>query len=238
MTPYLVAKYVSYKASDALLVHMADKSNPHGVDKTQIGLGLVQNYGMATLAQAGEGTSQILYVTPAGVTKRIEAMVLPSLNGHISDANNPHGTTKTQVGLGNVDNYKTATPAEALLSTTADKFLTPALVYHILANYSKFVDNDAEHTRIWAEIAKLQAIYNAGKQTTTSWMVNTSWGTQVATSIATVRDTDVLVPAGPDRTSSWTSTWTTVWNSVRNTSVVTAGWLSDEWSVVTSSLSS
>jgi hypothetical protein len=103
---------------------------------------------MATLAQAGEGTSQILYVTPAGVTKRIETMVLPSLNGHISDANNPHGTTKTQVGLGNVDNYKTATPAEALLSTTADKFLTPALVYHILANYSKFVDNDAEHTRI------------------------------------------------------------------------------------------
>ena len=222
MTPYLVAKFVSYKASDALLAHIADKSNPHGVDKTQIGLGIVQNYGMATLAQASEGTSQILYVTPAGVTKRIEAMVLPSLNDHIGNTNNPHGTNKTHVGLGNVDNYKTATPAEALLSTTADKFLTPALVYHILANYSKFVDNDAEHTRIWAEIAKLQASYSAGKQTTTSWTANTSWGTQVATSVSTVRDTSVLVPAGPDRTSSWTSTWKTAWNSIRNTSVVTA----------------
>ena len=149
-------------------------------------------------------------------------MVLPSLNGHIGNTNNPHGTNKTQVGLGNVDNYKTATPAEALLSTTADKFLTPALVYHILANYSKFVDNDAEHTRIWAEIAKLQASYSAGKQTTTSWTANTSWGTQVATSVSTVRGTSVLVPAGPNRTSSWTSTWKTAWNSIRNTSVVTA----------------
>lgn len=236
MTPLLVAKYVSYKASDALLAHIADKSNPHGVDKAQIGLGLVQNYGMATLLQAAEGTSQLLYVSPMGVTKRIDTMVMPTLNQHIGNQNNPHGTGKGHVGLGNVDNYKTATPAEALLSTTADKFMTPALVYHILANYSKFVDNDAEHGRIWAEIAKLQAIYNAGKQTTTSWAIGTNWGTQVATNMATTRDTDVLIPAGPDRTSSWTSSWTTAWNSIRNTSVVTAigsSWTTN-WSQQTS----
>ena len=236
MTPYLVAKYVSYKASDALLAHMADKSNPHGVNKTQIGLGLVQNYGMATLAQAGEGTSQILYVTPAGVTKRIDTMVMPSLNQHIGNQNNPHGTSKTQVGLGNVDNYKTATPAEALLSTTADKFMTPALVHYLLSNYSKFADNDAEHQRIWAEIAKLQAIYNAGKQTSTVWAVNTSWGTQVSTSASTTRDTMVLVPAGPDRTSTWTSNWTTAWSSNRNTTSYTtegASWTTG-WTAQTS----
>ena len=236
MTPYLVAKYVSYKASDALLAHMADKSNPHGVNKTQIGLGLVQNYGMATLAQAGEGTSQILYVTPAGVTKRIDTMVMPSLNQHIGNQNNPHGTSKTQVGLGNVDNYKTATPAEALLSTTADKFMTPALVHYLLSNYSKFADNDAEHQRIWAEIAKLQAIYDAGKQTSTVWDVNTSWGTQVSTSASTTRDTMVLVPAGPDRTSTWTSNWTTAWSSNRNTTSYTtegASWTTG-WTAQTS----
>ncbi len=222
MTPLLVARVVSYKASDALLAHVADKSNPHGVSKDQIGLGLVQNYGMATLAQAAEGTSQILNVSPAGVTKRIETMVLPTLNQHITNQSNPHAVNKGQIGLSNVDNYATATPAQALLATTADKFLTPALVYHILANYSKFADITTEFGRVWDELAKLQAIYNAGKQTTTSWMVNTTWGTQVGTSMATSRATTVLVPAGPDRVSTWTSTWATAWNSARSTTISTA----------------
>lgn len=218
MTPYLVAKLVSFKASDALLTHAADKSNPHGVTKEQVGLGLVQNYGMATLVQAAEGTSQILNVSPAGVTKRIETMVLPTLNQHITNQSNPHAVNKNQVGLGNVDNYKTATPAEALLTTTADKFLTPALVYHILANYSKFTDIADEFTRVWAELAKLQATYSGGKQTSTVWVTNTAWGTQAGTSVSTSRSTTVLVPAGPSRVSTWTSTWTSTWNSVRNTS--------------------
>ena len=199
MTPYLVAKLVSFKVSDALLTHVADKSNPHGVTKEQVGLGLVQNYGMATLVQAAEGTSQILNVSPAGVTKRIETMVLPTLNQHITNQSNPHAVNKDQVGLGNVDNYKTATPAEALLTTTADKFLTPALVYHILANYSKFTDIADEFTRVWAELAKWQAFYSGGKQTSTVWVTNTAWGTQTGTSVSTSRSTTVLVPAVPSR---------------------------------------
>lgn len=44
----------------------------------------------------------------------------------IARQDNPHNVTKAQVGLGNVDNFGTATNAEAVGGTAADKFVTPA----------------------------------------------------------------------------------------------------------------
>ena len=198
--------------------HIRDASNPHAVNKNQVGLGQVQNFPIATEPQALAGTANNLYMTPYLVAKLVSFKASDALLTHVADKSNPHAVNKDQVGLGNVDNYKTATPAEALLTTTADKFLTPALVYHILANYSKFTDIADEFTRVWAVLAKLLAVYNGGKVTSTVWVTNTAWGTQTGTSVSTSRSTTVLVPAGPSRVSTWTSTWTSTWNSVRNTS--------------------
>lgn len=44
--------------------HMNNKHNPHNVTKTQIGLGNVQNYEVATSAQAKAGTATNVYMTP------------------------------------------------------------------------------------------------------------------------------------------------------------------------------
>lgn len=44
----------------------------------------------------------------------------------IARQDNPHNVTKAQVGLGNVDNFGTATNAEAVGGIVADKFVTPA----------------------------------------------------------------------------------------------------------------
>ena len=55
------------------------------------------------------------------------------LGDHVNSTNNPHQTTKTQVGLGNVDNYATATQAEAEAGTAGDRFMTPARVKQAIA---------------------------------------------------------------------------------------------------------
>ena len=44
--------------------HVKSKQNPHSVTKTQIGLGNVQNYEIATSAQAKAGTATNVYMTP------------------------------------------------------------------------------------------------------------------------------------------------------------------------------
>ena len=52
--------------------HISNKSNPHSVTKSQVGLGNVQNYGIATQAEAEAGTSNTKYMTPLRVKQAIE----------------------------------------------------------------------------------------------------------------------------------------------------------------------
>lgn len=112
----------------ALNAHIADKNNPHVVTKAQVGLSLVQNYATATQAQMDVGTANNLYVTPDIVAKYVADKAGTLLAAHIADKNNPHSTTKTQIGLGNVDNYATADLSTANAGTATDKFMTPYLV--------------------------------------------------------------------------------------------------------------
>ena len=51
--------------------HAANKSNPHGVTKSQVGLGSVSNYALATQAEAQAGTSNAKYMTPLRVKEAI-----------------------------------------------------------------------------------------------------------------------------------------------------------------------
>ena len=54
--------------------------------------------------------------------------VQTNLTNHINNTNNPHSTTKAQVGLGSVENYGIATAAEAQAGTSNAKYMTPARV--------------------------------------------------------------------------------------------------------------
>lgn len=67
--------------TDALTTHKNDKENPHGVTKSQVGLGSVENYGIASTAEAKAGTSNAKYMTPIRVKEALEGL------GVISDGN-------------------------------------------------------------------------------------------------------------------------------------------------------
>ncbi len=103
--------------SNNLSSHVNNFNNPHNVTKAQIGLSLVGNYPLATPTIAALNESNETLISPWLIPYAIQF--------HTSNFNNPHNVTKAQVGLGNVDNYSTATNAQALEGTRNDLFVTP-----------------------------------------------------------------------------------------------------------------
>lgn len=59
--------------AEALDEHKTDNTNPHQVTKEQVGLGNVQNYGIATQSEAEAGTSNTKYMTPLRVAQAIKS---------------------------------------------------------------------------------------------------------------------------------------------------------------------
>ena len=81
-----------------LAQHLADLNNPHQTTKAQVGLSDVQNYPVATRAEAVAGLAGNRYMTPETSYALLNDRALVPLQAHISNTNNPHGTTATQVG--------------------------------------------------------------------------------------------------------------------------------------------
>lgn len=129
------------KVRKDLAAHIADKNNPHNTTKAQVGLGSVENYPMASLTEAQQGQATNRYVSPASVKAYSDANVIPVINAHIADKNNPHAVTKAQVGLGLVDNYPTATNNETISGVATNRFVTPAgVAAHIASNVTPIIN--------------------------------------------------------------------------------------------------
>lgn len=97
--------------SSDLSSHAGNKSNPHGVTKSQVGLGNVPN--VATNDQTPTYNDATAFTTLASGEKLSVAfskikLAITNLINHIANKNNPHSVTKSQVGLGNVDNTSDA----------------------------------------------------------------------------------------------------------------------------------
>lgn len=73
--------------SNAVENHIANKLNPHSVTKNQVGLGNVQNFGLATENEAKQGTSNAKYMTPS----LTQAVLSANINS-IAYANSTDGT--------------------------------------------------------------------------------------------------------------------------------------------------
>jgi hypothetical protein len=117
VTPAGVSFAISQGVQANLTAHTTNISNPHQVTAAQVGLGNVQNYGIATTVDAGAGTSNALYMTPLMTAFAIGAIPSQPLTNHINNVANPHQTTAAQVGA-----YTTAqidTQMAGKLSTTA-----------------------------------------------------------------------------------------------------------------------
>ena len=112
--------------------HTGNKNNPHGVTKSQVGLENVENKSSATirseLTQANV-TAALGYTPPKqdtntwrGIQNNLTSdatdqslsaaqgkALNTNLTSHIGNKSNPHGVTKTQLGLANVENKSSAT---------------------------------------------------------------------------------------------------------------------------------
>lgn len=90
---------------DVLLAAHADlTNNPHGVTKTQVGLSNVTNAAQLTKAGNLSGlASKAVSRTTLDVHSKAEVAAL--IAPHVDRTDNPHGVTKTQVGLSNVGNF-------------------------------------------------------------------------------------------------------------------------------------
>ena len=88
-----------------LTSHLADKNNPHKVTATQVGLGNVQNFGLATEDEAKQGISNAKYMTPS----LTQAVLSANINS-IAYANSADGT----------DGFTTVYPNLNLLDGTKD----------------------------------------------------------------------------------------------------------------------
>lgn len=114
------ARFMSpQRTKQAIDVHANSTNNPHSVTKTQIGLGSVPNYGLSSKAEAESGTANNRFMSPLRVKEAFDKFietVSTALNNFIARRDNPHQVTKSQVGLGNVDNVQQA-PATRTIST-------------------------------------------------------------------------------------------------------------------------
>lgn len=124
MTP-TATKAATDVIATSLTSHVNNFLNPHNVSKSQIGLNFVENYPVATAVEAQEGNVNDKYMTPLRVKQAIAVLAAGDLAAHTTDFTNPHNVTKSQVGLGSVDNYATANQAEAEVGTVNNKFMTP-----------------------------------------------------------------------------------------------------------------
>ena len=116
------------QTNDVLDAHLNNFLNPHRTTKTQVGLGLVENYQMADDVEAVAGSLRDRYMSPKATMLAMISYVASQLNPHLQDFNNPHRTTKAQVGLSLVDNFSTASKAEAEAGDAPDRFMTPLRV--------------------------------------------------------------------------------------------------------------
>lgn len=88
--------------------HIANKSNPHGVTKTQVGLGNANNTSDANKPVSTAQASAIADAKAAGTAAQT------SINNHAGRKDNPHAVTRTQLGLATTDQVvfaKTTAPS-------------------------------------------------------------------------------------------------------------------------------
>lgn len=103
-----------------LTTHTENTSNPHSVTKAQVGLGNVPNVSTNNQTPTYSDTTTFETLTSGekiSVALGKIKLAITNLINHIANKSNPHGVTKSQIGLGNVGNFKA-------VSTVAGQGLT------------------------------------------------------------------------------------------------------------------
>ena len=104
---------VEQASKQEFTAHATNRNNPHGVTKSQVGLANVTNVEQASKtdfdAHSRDTTKHITQQERTAWNGKADGR---ALTDHTDNHNNPHGVTKTQVGLGNVVNVEQASKSE------------------------------------------------------------------------------------------------------------------------------
>lgn len=128
MTPRATRLAIAKQAVEALADHVDKTDNPHQVTKAQVGLPNVPNYPAASYAEASLMAAKDRLVTPYVLRGALDKYFQEEVKDSIV-------VTKEQIGLGNVDNYKTATIVEMQNGELNDRFATPVGVYRAITHF-------------------------------------------------------------------------------------------------------
>lgn len=147
MTPQRVKEAIDAIGGAALTAHTSRSDNPHSVTKSQVGLGSVQNYDVATQAEAEAGITNVKYMTPQRVKEAVTAQALSVLDIHSTRTDNPHNVTKAQVGLAAVENYPVATEDQAISGSVDTAYMTPLSVRKVIDEHGLSSSHDSRYVR-------------------------------------------------------------------------------------------
>lgn len=137
------------------------------------------------------------------------AELATGLTGHIANVANPHGVTKAQVGLGNVDNTSDATQNAAVATLTNKTLVDPVITGAILEDIYTIVDGAA--FQIDPGNGSIQQVTLGANRT------------PAAANFANGESVTLMVDDG----SAFTLTWTTIgvkWVGGTAPTLATTGW--------------
>lgn len=123
------------------------------VTKADVGLDKVENYGVASKAEAEGGEINDAYMTPLRVTELLNALYKPTLDAFMARTDNPHQVTAAQVGA------LTAAATEALLAeklNSGDLASQPGRLFYPVVHVNGNVDQPdyvmPTPAEVWAQV--------------------------------------------------------------------------------------
>jgi len=132
ITPAMIGAETPAGAQAKVDSHAARTDNPHGVTAAQIGLGNVQNYGIASQAQAEAGSANNVYMTPIRVKNYVDTRLLNNLKFRLNSGQleyedggvwRPVGTDFSSMTPGFVQGSTTSTTETTLVSISGSGIL-------------------------------------------------------------------------------------------------------------------
>lgn len=117
---------LGYVTLEAFEEHKNDTSNPHNVTKKQIGLDNVPNVATNDQTVTFNDITELSTISSGDKMSPVFAKIklaISKLITHLNSTNNPHNVTKTNVGLGNVENKSSSTIRGELTKENVNKAL-------------------------------------------------------------------------------------------------------------------
>lgn len=104
---------------EEIIAHIADKKNPHGTNKNDVGLGNVPNWGGATQAEARAGTNNSKIMTPLRTKEAINALTpITMLNTNAMDVDTISDDYPYGISYFYVNKSELGFPAQNMFITT------------------------------------------------------------------------------------------------------------------------